>query len=273
MSREHSADMEFDEDVIHLDFIPLKPVEDYLTFGSIQISQNDNSVKADEVKQTDESRQTISRYSQTEILFKDYCPFCGRTYSKGKKDVDVQACVLGVDCASQSDVVELEKFWQSKCYKGEKLAMDCIDEQRKSKKVYMGSTKSGQAPDVSLIHNAQIDLSKYPSSDESTTSKSSVSKAYNGVGSKYEDAHVAVRRRKPMTGKKLKSLNFQHLEEVWNSSDDDEMEEATRSLSNPLTFAAAVKRQEECDQQKGQIKRSMMPSVPAVADKSSKNYM
>jgi hypothetical protein len=74
-------------------------------------------------------------------------------------------------------------------------------------------------------------------------------KAYNGVGSKHEDAHVTV-RRKPMTGKKLKNLNFQHLEEVWNSSDDDEMEEATRSLSNPLTFAAAVKRQEECDQKR-----------------------
>lgn len=270
MSREHSADMEFDEDVIHLDFIPLKPVEDYLTFGSIRISQNDNSVKADEVKQTDESRQTLSRSSQTEILFKDYCPFCGRTYSKGKKDVDVQACVLGVDCASQSDVVESDTFWQNKCYKGEMLSMDCVDEQRKGRKLYMGSTKSGQAPNVSLIHNAQIDSSKYPSSDESTTSKSSPSKAYNGVGSKYEDAHV--RRRKPVTGKKLKNVDFQHLEEVWNSS-DDEMKEATRSLSNPLTFAAAVKRQEKVDQQKGEIKMSMMPSVPAVANKSSKNYM
>lgn len=266
MSREHSADMEFDEDVIHLDFIPLKPVEDYLTFGSIRIGQNDKSVEADEVKQTDENRRTLSRSSQTEILFKDYCPFCGRTYSKGKKDVDVQACVLGVDCASQSDVVESETFWKNKWYKGEKLYMDCVDEQRKSRKL-MESIKSGQAPNVSLNHNAQIDSNKYPSSDESTTSKSSTSKAYNGVGSKYEDTHV--RRRKPMTGKKLKNLNFQHLEEVWNSS-DDEMKEATKSLSNPLTFAAAVKHQEECDQQKGEIKRSMMSSV---TDKSSKYYM
>lgn len=277
LTKENSADLELEEDVICLDFVPCKSVDELSSFGSIRVSRDSSIPKQISIGKSG-NKTTASRSCQTEILFKDYCPFCGRTYSKGKKDAEVQSSLNCSECESlswkvrkgnenlYSDTAFVGKSSLKSELYGQKLAMDQEPKHLETRRKELQAFKGGyDVPNVTYVRNVlnQTGLGKKGFSDESSSSYPE--EASSPFREEREVTFLQTRKRCTLTGKKLKNLNKQSLEDIWHSS-DDEMEEITARLSNPLTFAAAVKHKDSGDWKGLSQSKESHPSKYVSAD-------